>query len=96
MRWAGSILQLSIRTFAACEPFPRLHFPRCDMPLMSPEKLLTGTVSKRAGVQRSEREPGLYIEATTEDKKIGLLKNGDPKDFPGSPRAGSPEQGTWV
>lgn len=49
MRWAGSILQLSIRTFAACGPFPRLHFPRCDMPLMSPETLLTGTVSNRAG-----------------------------------------------
>lgn len=54
MRWVGSILQGSIpqrstRTFAACGPFPGLHFPRLDMPPMSPETSLTGIVSNRAG-----------------------------------------------
>ena len=45
----GSILQLSTRMFAACGPFPGLHFPRRDMPPMSPETSLTSTVSNRAG-----------------------------------------------
>ena len=49
VRWVGSILQLSTRTFAACGPFPGLHFPRRDMPPMSPETSLTSTVSNRAG-----------------------------------------------